>query len=158
MNNCLILGYEGITHIRNKLFFVHHKITLYIRQVKQKHWNIRSVSGKAFSSHEAGRHFILNFRIYCWFHHDEAGIFKRFCFIWKFWIGWGRYQLLFLNLPTASSNHAGGAILSLYDSLQPSVFTIRYIYIKTCERLLSKHASCWNLSLTSLEAAQKKFY
>ena len=30
-------------------------------------------------------------------------------------------QLQFLNLPTASINRAGGAVLSLYDSLQPSV-------------------------------------
>ena len=33
----------------------------------------------------------------------------------------GRYQLQFLNLPTASSNHAGGAILSLYDSFDPQI-------------------------------------
>ena len=32
-----------------------------------------------------------------------------------------QYQLQFLNLPTALSNHVGGATLSLYDSLQPSV-------------------------------------
>ena len=31
-------------------------------------------------------------------------------------------QLQFLNLLKASSNHAGSAILSFYDSMQPSVF------------------------------------
>ena len=31
-------------------------------------------------SHEAGRRFLLNFRIYCSFHHDEAGIFQMFLF------------------------------------------------------------------------------
>ena len=38
-------------------------------------------------------------------HHNEAGNFKCFCFIWKLWIRWGRHQLQFLNLPTALSNH-----------------------------------------------------
>ena len=33
-------------------------------------------------------------------------------------------NLQFLDLPTASSNHAEGATLSLYDILQPSVFKI----------------------------------
>ena len=32
------------------------------------------------------------------------------------------HQLQFLNLPTASSNHAGGAIVSLYDNFQPANF------------------------------------
>ena len=41
------------------------------------------VSEVALFSHEAGRHFILIFGIYCSFQHDEAGIFKCFCFIWK---------------------------------------------------------------------------
>ena len=63
------------------------------------------------------------------FHHDEAGIFKCFCFIRKLWIRWGRYQLQFMNLPTASSNHAGGAILSLYDNFQPSNFKFCYIQV-----------------------------
>ena len=27
---------------------------------------------------QVGRHFILNLRIYCSFHHNEAGIFKSF--------------------------------------------------------------------------------
>ena len=31
------------------------------------------MSEVALFSHEAGRHFILNFGIYCSFHHDEAG-------------------------------------------------------------------------------------
>ena len=52
----------------------------YIRQAKLRH---RCVSEEALFSHEAGRHFILNFGIYCPFHHDEAGIFKCFRFIWK---------------------------------------------------------------------------
>ena len=42
----------------------------------------------------------------------------------KLWIRWGRCLLQFLNLPTASNNHVGGAILSLYDDLQPSVFKV----------------------------------
>ena len=45
--------------------------------------NIRSVSEEALFSHEAGRHFILNFGTYCLFQHDEAGIFKCFYFIGK---------------------------------------------------------------------------
>ena len=62
------------------------------------------MSEEALFSHETGIHFILNF-----------GIFNCFCFIWKLWIRWGRYQLglQLLKLPTASSKHAGGVILSL---------------------------------------------
>ena len=51
--------------------------------IRQEKLNIRSMSEEALSSHEAGRHFILNFQIYCLFQHDEAGIFERFCFIWE---------------------------------------------------------------------------
>ena len=45
----------------------------------KQNWNIRSVSEVALFCHEAGRHFIMNFRIYCSNYHDEAGIFK--CFV-----------------------------------------------------------------------------
>ena len=117
------------------------------------------MSEGAFYTHKAGKHFIfLYFVIYCSFHHDEAGFFKCFCFIWKLWISWGRYQFRFLILPTASSNHVGGAVLSLYDSLQPSVFKSCWIYIENCEKLWSKHSSCWNLSVRSFEAGEKEFY
>ena len=43
--------------------------------------------------------------------------------------------LKFLNLPTASSTDVGGAILSFYDSLNPSVFKFCYIDIEKCEKL-----------------------
>ena len=59
----------------------------------KQNWNIRSVSEVAVFSREAGRHFISNFGFYCIFQHDDAGIFKCFCFIWELWISWGRYQL-----------------------------------------------------------------
>ena len=107
-------------------------IKAFIRQVKLKHEIC--VRG-SFFSYETGRHFILNFRIYCFFHHDEAGISKCFCFIWKLWTRWGRYQLQFPNLPTTYSNHVGGAILSLNGSLHPSVFKFCYIYIEKCKKL-----------------------
>ena len=45
--------------------------------------NLRSVSEVDLFSHEAGRHFILNFGIYYSFQHGEAGIFKCFRFIWE---------------------------------------------------------------------------
>ena len=50
--------------------------------------------------------------------------------LFRLWIRGGRYQFKFLNLPTATSKHAGGAILSSYDSLQPSVFKFCLIYIE----------------------------
>ena len=96
----------------------------------------------------------MHFRIYCTFHHDEAGIFRCFCIIWKLLIRWGRCQLQFLNLPTASSNHAGGAILSLYDTLQSSVFKLCQICIekmwksvvKACKLLKSLSMKPWGSS------------
>ena len=51
-------------------------------------------------------------------------VFANVCFIQKLWIRWGRYQLQFLNLPTASSNNAGGAILSLFWQFQALSFLI----------------------------------
>ena len=84
------------------------------------------MSEEAVYSHEAGRHYILNFRIYCSSHHNEAGIIK--CFVlfgnceWDaagvncdFWI---------YSHHSIKKKHAGCAILSLYDSLQYSVFQI----------------------------------
>ena len=38
----------------------------------------KTVSEDALFSHEAGRHFILNLRVYCSFHFDEAGILNVF--------------------------------------------------------------------------------
>ena len=62
---------------------LYYDILYYVILGKQN-WNNRSVSEVAFFiSHEAGRHFVLNFGIYCSFHFDEAGIFKFFCFILK---------------------------------------------------------------------------
>ena len=93
------------------------------------------MSEEAFFSNEAGRNFILNFRIYCSFDHDEAGIFICLYFIWIWWIRWGRYQLKFLNLPTVSSNHAAGAILSLYTVYSPQFSNlVKFIFknVKNC--------------------------
>ena len=104
------------------------------------------MSEETFFSHEAGRHFILNFRIYCSFHHDEAGISKCFCFIWKLWTGWGRYQIQFLDLPTASNNHVGGAIikfiwqftvLSFQNLLNSDRKKVKNV-VHACKRLKSK--------------------
>ena len=70
------------------------------------------------------------------FHHDEAGIFKCFCFIWKLWKRRGRYQLQFLTLPAASSGHAGGVILSLSDSVQLSIFKFCKVYVENCSPIV----------------------
>ena len=116
------------------------------------------MSEEALFSHESRRHFILNFRIYCTFQHDDAGILKCFCFIWKLWIRWGRYQLQFLNLPTASSSHAGGAILSLYDRLQPSVFKFCCIYIlKTLKTVVQACKLLKSLSKKPCGSSKKIF-
>ena len=45
--------------------------------------------------------------------HRIASLLK---FYGKYYRGRGRYQMQFLDLPTASSNHAGGATLSWYAS------------------------------------------
>ena len=116
-----------------------------MRQVKLKHQIC--VRG---SLDLAGWHFNLIFGIFCSFLHDEAGIFKCFCFIWKLWISWGWCQLQFLNLPTSWCHHAGGAMLSLYDSLQPSVFKFILKNVKTvvqsCKLLKSLSKRPWGNS------------
>ena len=104
--------------------------------------------------HEAGKHFILKFGIYCSFHHDEAGIFKCFFFILKQWIRWGRYQLRFLNLTPASSNHAGGATFKfIWQFTALSFHILLNLYwkmwktlVKACKLLKSFSKKPWGRS------------
>ena len=91
------------------------KLFIYVahRKAGRQNWNFRSLSEVALFSHEAGRHFIWNFRIIAYFSMMRQVFLNVFVFIWELWIRWGRYQLQFQYLPTATSNRTGGATSSL---------------------------------------------
>ena len=80
------------------------------------------------------RLFILSFKIYCTFYCDEAGIFRCFCFIWKLWMRWGRCQLCFPNLPTASSN----LHISKLSIFTPSAFNHSHVFSEFCFNITAK--------------------
>ena len=78
----------------------------------------------ALISHEAGRRFILNFRFYCSFHHDEVGLFK--CFLFYLEIVNNMRQV---SIKISEFNQQHQATMQevrhkvyLYDSLQPSIY------------------------------------